>query len=218
MIAPLHITLLGKGKLAQAINKLCQQEEISIVGEERADLLIDCSSPDALWQHVEKALELNTPLIIGTTGWNDSVLEKLRVKNRGSGLPFLYAPNFSIGAMAWLNLMEAAARLLCQEKEYRCAVTEWHHEEKNDAPSGTAKEGLKRITQSWAEEVPVVSLRKGFHPGEHRVIFDSPYETLEIIHSSRNRQGFAKGAVMAARWIIDQPEGVYHIEEVWDAG
>jgi 4-hydroxy-tetrahydrodipicolinate reductase len=162
---------------------------------EDADAYIDFSVADAVLRHVEEACLKRKPIVIGTTGWEKDMqaARQLVEKNKSAAL---YASNFSLGIAHFRALLKEARHLLAG---FEAAGFEIHHNQKKDAPSGTAKSIACDL-----ETPPFSSLRLGSIIGQHEVVFDSPYETITIKHSAKNREGFALGAVHAAEWIHEK--------------
>jgi 4-hydroxy-tetrahydrodipicolinate reductase len=120
-----------------------------------------------------------------------------------NGVPFLHAPNFSLGVAAMRRAAAALAAALAPFREFHPGIVERHHSAKRDAPSGTAKALAADVAHaSGRREVPIVSLRQGGVPGEHTLYFEGEDETVEIAHRARSRAIFAQGAVRAAEWML----------------
>jgi 4-hydroxy-tetrahydrodipicolinate reductase len=126
---------------------------------------------------------------------------KLAVKNGGIGL--VWSPNFSIGVNVFLHLVSEAARRLAPYPEYGAWAWEIHHSAKKDAPSGTLLQLLEEMKKADPKRpVDVSSNRAGAHPGTHEAGFDSAADTITLRHTARSREGFARGALQAARWVV----------------
>ncbi|MCH9627827.1 MAG: 4-hydroxy-tetrahydrodipicolinate reductase [Chlamydiales bacterium] len=161
-----------------------------------ADVCIDFSSASGVVEHIREACEASVPIVIGTTGWETDipVVQTLVEK---SGIAALYAPNFSLGVALFRKLLKEAR---AQLTDYEIAGIEWHHQQKKDAPSGTACAIAKELDMP----TPFSSVRCGSVVGKHSVFFDSLGDTITLTHEAKNREGFALGALKAAEWIIDQ--------------
>ena len=173
-------------------------------------------------------------MVIGTTGLDDSLVEAIRAASRD--IPIVYASNMSIGVNLLFGLVEEAARTL--GSAYDVEIFEMHHRFKKDAPSGTAKAlaaaaaaglgrdpardvvyGRKGLTgERKAGEIGVHALRGGDVVGEHTVIFATLGERIEMTHRCHSRETFARGALCAARFVIDKPNGLFDMKDVLGIG
>ncbi|MED5579580.1 MAG: 4-hydroxy-tetrahydrodipicolinate reductase [Nitrospinota bacterium] len=194
------------------------------------DVLISFATPDATLEHSKIASEKGLSLVIGTTGLDGSQQEEINQISKK--VPCVFAPNMSVGVNVLFRLIKEAASLL--GRNYDIELMEIHHDQKVDSPSGTAvrmgeilceitgktypedivfhREGIigKRVSGS----IGIQTLRGGDVPGEHTAFFFGSGERLEITHRAGNRDNFAAGAVRAANWIVDQPPGLYGMNEV----
>ena len=154
------------------------------------------------------------PLVQGTTGWKDYEDDARRLVAEHDGA-MVFGANFSIGVNVFYRIVEQAARLFAGLEQYQAFIEEQHHARKLDAPSGTALK-LKSVMAEYIKTpIPVASTRAGYIPGTHRVGFDSAADQVTLTHMARSREGFAAGALLAARWIIGR-KGVYEFSEVID--
>ena len=220
-----RVLLIGAaGRMGKTISGLAKGDsEIDLVGQcdfgdlvesamENCDVAIDFSNADAVAEICRAALQYRKPLVVGTTGHSE---EQLRlIEETAQSLPIVFSSNFSIGVnvLFWLT-RKAAERL---GGDFDAKIVETHHKMKKDAPSGTAKtlaEVLKarRKTES---EIPIESIREGDVVGEHTVMFSGPSERLELTHRAASREIFARGALHAAKWITNQPPGLYSMQNV----
>jgi 4-hydroxy-tetrahydrodipicolinate reductase len=223
----MKIGLLGYGKIGKLIEKIAlnQGEEIVAIVDrhpnegfqnqlKKADVLIDFSHADAVRDHINWSIELNKPIVIGTTGWENQ-LEQIRQKVEASSIGCLYSPNFLIGVQLFKQIVAYAAQLVRPFEEFDIAGMELHHNKKLDTPSGTAKALIKQIKACLPDRTcEFNSLRCGHMPGTHTLYFDSPTDTITLIHEARNREGFAYGAIKAAQWIKDK-QGFFTMEDLW---
>ncbi|MFD2191928.1 4-hydroxy-tetrahydrodipicolinate reductase [Pistricoccus aurantiacus] len=195
------------------------------------DVLIDFTAPRVTLANLAFCAEHGKRMVIGTTGLNDEELAKL--DEYQEKLPFMFAPNMSVGVNLTFKLLETAAKALGDEG-YDIEVIEAHHRHKVDAPSGTAlKMGeviadslgrdlkthgvFERVGQCGpreAKEIGFATLRAGDIVGEHTVMFATEGERIEITHKASSRMTFARGAVRAARWVVDKPAGRYAMQDV----
>jgi len=230
----MKIGLLGYGKMGQTIAKSAKERKHEIVytldknmeeGDiEQADVVINFSVPDAAVFNIKKALQLNIPVVCGTTGWLDKfeeVIQFCKEKNTA----FLYSPNFSIGVNLFLKLNDLAARLIEPHKqEYKVSMKEIHHVHKLDAPSGTALSLAKPLLSTdyfkeWElngtglEKLNIEAIREGKVPGKHIVTFRSGVDEISLKHEAFNRDGFAQGAIIAAEWLADK-KGIFTMQDV----
>jgi 4-hydroxy-tetrahydrodipicolinate reductase len=175
-------------------------------------VVIDFSNANATEAVCRACAEHRKALVLGTTGHNAT--QKTSIAASARQIPIVFAANFSVGVNALFALTRRAAELL--GAEYDIDVIEMHHRTKKDAPSGTAKRLVEILADVGEANRPVgtQSIRAGDIVGDHMVIFTGPGERLEMIHRSASRETFATGALRAARWIIDQPAGLYSMENV----
>lgn len=176
---------------------------------------IDFSIPGAVVPTVEKLAPLGVHLAIGTTGWlGDIARVRAAVDEHGIGL--VHGANFSIGVQAFYQIVGRAAKLLAEEEDYDAWLYEAHHKHKLDAPSGTALRLLEHMSQQgYGRPIDVATNRVGAVPGWHEVGFDSEADTIRVRHEARSRVGFARGALRAARWILER-KGMYEFSSVWE--
>jgi 4-hydroxy-tetrahydrodipicolinate reductase len=132
-----------------------------------------------------------------------------------AGGSLVYGANFSLGVNLFYRIVERAAELFQAAEEYAPFIEEAHHSRKRDAPSGTALRLRNILAIKTAREIPVTSTRAGFIPGTHRVGFDGASDQITLTHTARTREGFASGALLAARWIVGR-RGVYEFSEMLD--
>jgi 4-hydroxy-tetrahydrodipicolinate reductase len=166
------------------------------------DVAIDFSIPAAVPRNVEGIAALGVNMVVGTTGWLEHV-DAVKAAVEKSGIGLVWSPNFSIGVNAFLRLVAEAARLLAMESEYGAWAWEIHHSTKKDAPSGTLLRLVDEMKKSgYARPIDVGSNRAGAHPGTHEIGFDSAADTITLRHTARSREGFARGALKAAQWVV----------------
>lgn len=193
-----------------------------------AQVCIEFSQPTAALANLQRIAKLGKPLVVGTTGWyQDLPRARKVVQEKKTGC--VYAPNFSLGLNLYLKVVERTAQLFGFFEDYDVLAMETHHSQKIDSPSGTANKigetllehfpRKKRIvTESLdrpiaPDELHLLAGRAGHFPGTHWVIFDSPADSVELVHRARSRQGFALGAVLAAEWIQGQ-QGFYSFSQM----
>ncbi len=225
----MKFTLLGYGKMGKAIEEVAISRGHSITRDiSKSDLAIDFSHSSAVLGHVKLAAQHKKNIVIGTTGWQDNFTEvKELVESSETGL--LFSSNFSLGVNLFYKIIQSTAQLMNKFDQYDVAGFESHHNQKADAPSGTATELinilLKEIERKEsavndlsnraiaAEELHFPSLRQGAEPGTHRVIFDSGPDTITLEHKARNRTGFAHGAVLAAEFLAGKV-GIFDMNDL----
>jgi 4-hydroxy-tetrahydrodipicolinate reductase len=178
------------------------------------DVAIDFSVGTAVLKNVQACLVAGVPLVEGTTGWKDHEAEARRLIEEHDGA-LVYGANFSIGVNVFYRIVSQAAKLMAGLGQYEAFIEEEHHSRKRDAPSGTALKLKNLMGEHIKVEIPVASTRAGHIPGTHRVGFDSAADQITLEHVARSREGFAAGALLAARWIIGR-KGVYEFSEVID--
>ena len=195
-----------------------------------AQVAIDFTLPAASIRHASLCASQGCAMVIGTTGHDAA--QRGRLEAAGGEIPIVIAPNMSLGVNLLLKLAELAARAL--DEQYDIEIFEAHHRNKVDAPSGTAL-GLGRAAASGRGKtlddlaeyarhgqtgvrergrIGFSVVRGGDIVGEHRLIFAGPGEQVELAHTAQDRSGFARGALVAARWVVGRPPGVYSMLDV----
>jgi 4-hydroxy-tetrahydrodipicolinate reductase len=160
---------------------------------------------------------LRIPIVVGTTGWAEQMaeVESIIAKNDSA---LVWSPNFSIGVNVFTRLVAEAARLLKSEKQYGAWAWEIHHITKKDAPSGTLLQLVEQMKAAGFDRpINTSSNRAGAHPGTHEIGFDSAADTITLRHTARSREGFARGALKAAQWIIGR-KGFFEFSDVLFGG
>ena len=176
------------------------------------DVAIDFSLAGAVLKSVEACALASVPLVEGTTGWtaDEAKARQLMIEHDGA---LVYGANFSVGVNLFYRIVDRAAALFAAVDNYAPFIEEAHHARKRDAPSGTALRLHYLMKQHLQQEIPISSTRAGHIPGTHRVSFDSVADQIMLTHTARSREGFAAGALVAARWILGR-KGVYEFTEV----
>ena len=216
--------LAGKNK----IDRFLTDDKSSIV--ENTDVIIDFTVPEASLFHAKIASEHRIPIVIGTTGLNENQLTELR--DIGKLIPIVYSANFSIGIALMQDLVEDSVKKL--GLDWDIEILESHHNQKVDAPSGTAllignvaaearKQKLHEVMsvsrngiigKRNKDEIGFAVIRGGDIVGEHSIKFFNQSERIEINHLANNRNIFAKGAIRSAIWAIDNEPGFYSLKDV----
>lgn len=183
--------------------------ELSAVGHEQLDVVIDFSHADVTKDLIAWCEEHELPLVSGTTGLNEmsfKALERLSQK-----VAVLWSANMSLGVAVVKTMLASFAEL----KDYDFQIEEIHHRHKKDKPSGTALALQQTLEKAVGKTLPApVSVRAGEIFGIHRVSAYGDEEVIQIEHSALNRKVFARGAAAAAHWIINQPKGFYTVEDM----
>jgi len=227
---PLGLALLGYGKMGRAIAELAPARgfEVRLKLDEYSnangagihaqafqdvDVAIDFTTPTEVVGNVRRVAALGRNLVVGTTGWFDR-LDEVRAIVEEAQVGMVYAPNFSIGVQLFYRAAQAAAEAFRNFSIYSPFIVETHHQFKKDAPSGTALELKRRVAPLYAhQEIPVSSVRAGYFPGTHELGFDSEADTVVLRHTARSRQGFAEGALFAARWVAGK-KGLFPFADI----
>ena len=177
-----------------------------------AEVAIDFTVAQAVGRNIEACLIAGVPLVEGTTGWN-AELDRIKDLVNGKNGALCYGANFSVGVNLFYLVVDFAAQLFAKFEDYETFIEEQHHSRKRDQPSGTALK-LKSIVAARTEkDFSVTATRAGHIPGTHRVGFDAAADQILLEHTARSREGFAAGALLAAKWIIGK-KGVYEFSDV----
>ncbi|OQX82429.1 MAG: 4-hydroxy-tetrahydrodipicolinate reductase [Candidatus Omnitrophica bacterium 4484_49] len=227
----------GHPDIGKDLGELVVGEEKGVIIEEdpykaieKADVLVEFSTPDATLQHLDIAVKLRKKAVVGTTGL-DTDMEK--IKKMAENTAILVSPNMSIGVNVLLKVLPDLVRFL--GGDYDIEIIELHHKRKKDAPSGTAlrlAQAIKQVRTELKEiygrrgvtgprreeELGIHALRLGDVVGEHRVIFAGNEERIELIHTAGSRDIFARGALRAVKYIRDKKRGFYTMDNVLEAG
>jgi len=216
--------IAGTGALNVKIVKKC--EEVI----DAADVIIDFSFPAASIHSIQVSADKGKAIVVGTTGFSQDQKEKIALV--GPKTRCLVAPNMSLGVNLLFRLASQTARIL--GNEYDVEIVEAHHNMKKDAPSGTAQKLAEEIAaalerdlgqaavygrkgmvgQRTREEIGIMAVRAGDIVGEHTVMFVTGGERIELVHRAHSRDAFARGALQAALWLTNQPNGLYDMQDV----
>jgi len=225
-----RLAIVGYGKMGRLIEQLAPEygfetalklDEFNNAGFQGLtpenfrgiDVAVDFSVPDAVRRNVEGIAALGVNLVIGTTGWLEQEPEVRQAVDR-YGIGLVWSPNYSIGVQVFFRLVSEAARLLATQTEYGAWAWEIHHSSKKDAPSGTLRKLVEEMANAgYSRQIDTSSNRAGSHPGTHEIGFDSTADTITLRHVARSREGFARGALKAAQWVIGK-KGFYEFSEV----
>jgi|SRR5687768_3529634 len=178
----------------------------------RHDVAIDFTVGTAVGRNVAACVHAKVPLVEGTTGWQSEKSAILRsVTDHGGAL--IYGANFSVGVNLFYRVVARAGELFARSNDYAPFIEEAHHQQKRDAPSGTALRLHDLLKENIAREIFITSTRAGSIPGTHRVGFDSAADQIMLTHTARSRAGFASGALLAANWIVGRT-GVFEFSDL----
>jgi 4-hydroxy-tetrahydrodipicolinate reductase len=194
------------------------------------DVIINFSSPQASLESLEFANEAGLAVVVGTTGLSPEQIERVKVLSKN--IRCVFSPNMSVGVNVMFKIVQEVAKVL--GPDYDIEIVEAHHRLKKDSPSGTAvklgeliakavgrdfsKVGVYgrrgMVGERTKEEIGMQVIRAGDIVGDHTVLFGGIGERLEIVHRAHSRDNFARGAVRAALWVVNQPNGLYDMQDV----
>jgi 4-hydroxy-tetrahydrodipicolinate reductase len=235
----MKIAIIGYGRMGQEIERLAEKrghEVVMIIDSEsdwqasggqmkEADVAFEFSTPQTAVDNIYRCFDAGVPVVTGTTGWFEDLGDvKKTCAERGQAM--FWSANFSIGVNLYFDLNRYLAKLMSDREEYDISIEETHHILKQDAPSGTAIILANDIIQNigrlekWVKEMPgnpeelgIKSVRTENVPGTHVVKYESENDLIEIIHTAKNRRGFATGALMAAEWLAGK-KGYYEMKDM----
>jgi 4-hydroxy-tetrahydrodipicolinate reductase len=228
----LRLAIVGYGKMGRSIERLASEHDCQVVrifrSSENGDgaaltreslsdveAAIEFTTPLAAPQNVRRLIECGVPVVTGTTGWA-AELAQIRELATEKGVGVVYGPNFSVGLHHFRAVVAEAARRFAREEAYGAWGWEIHHGAKKDAPSGTLLALAEDISRSgYSRPLNLSSNRAGSVPGTHEIGFDSAEDTITLRHAARGRDGFARGAVRAARWLA-RKRGFFEFREIVD--
>jgi 4-hydroxy-tetrahydrodipicolinate reductase len=221
-----NLAIVGYGKMGRLIDQLAPEYGFNVTARidvdrdesfAGADVAVEFSMPSAVLGNIRNVSALHIPMVIGTTAWLAHLAEARALIETNDGA-LVWSPNFSVGVNVFTRLVSEAARLLANEKEYGAWAWEIHHITKKDAPSGTLIQLVDRMKAAgYARNIDTSSSRAGAHPGTHEIGFDSAADTITLRHTARSREGFARGALKAAQWIIGR-KGFFEFTDVLFGG
>ena len=197
-----------------------------------SDVVIDFSYPEGTQNVLKSCKTYKKPIVIGTTGHSETQIEQIKIAS--SSIPIVFSPNMSLGVNVLFKLVDLVTKIFA-DKGYDIEIIEAHHNKKKDAPSGTAKKIMEIIKQikpqtqfvfgrngivgeRSKDEVGVSVIRAGDIVGEHTVLYSTQGERIELKHIATSRETFAKGALLAAKWIVGKPPGLYNMFDVLEIG
>ena len=224
----MRMLIVGHGRMGQLIEALAPEYGVEVAGIVHGasgarqiaegdfgpvDVAVDFTLPDAVPETFPQLAARRISVVIGTTGWQAHEAA-LRTVAEEAGIGVMAAANFSLGMNLFQLVVEEAARLFAPQADFGAWIHELHHDKKKDAPSGTALT-LRTLMEraGFPRGIDTSSSRAGFIPGTHTVGFDGPSETIELTHTVRDRAVFARGALVAARWLAGR-RGWYSMRDM----
>lgn len=226
----MNLAIVGYGKMGHIIERLASEygfetrlrldidnnanfEGLTEANFRDIDAAVEFSTPATAIENIERLAKLGVNVVVGTTGWFDH-LERAHAAVQRAGTGLIWSPNFSVGVSVFSQLVAEAARLLARQPEYAAWGWEIHHSTKKDAPSGTMLALVESMKKNgYAKGIDVTANRAGTHAGTHEIGFDSAADMIIIRHTARSRDGFARGALRAARWLVGK-KGFYDFRAV----
>ena len=234
----MKIALIGYGKMGQKIHSLLSEDsfhevvvirssdELPLLKSEEVEVAIEFTTPESAFHNLSVCIKEGVPVVSGTTGWLDKMKE-IEDLCRDKDGAFLYASNFSIGVNVFFAINKRLGELMNSFRQYECSIHEIHHITKKDAPSGTSitlAEDLIAVNQnykSWKHEpgggqvdsLRISSDRIKDAPGTHIIKYTSAIDDITIAHEAKSREGFARGAILAAEWIQGK-KGFFSMNDV----
>jgi 4-hydroxy-tetrahydrodipicolinate reductase len=199
-------------------------------GLSQSQVLLDFTRPEGTLAHLQACRKLGVKAVIGTTGFNAE--QKAEIAEIAKDIAIVLSPNMSVGVNVTFKLLELAAKAL--NTGYDIEVIEAHHKHKIDAPSGTALKMGEVIAEALGRDlkecgvferhgvtgprdpssIGFATIRGGDIVGDHTVMFAGTGERIEISHKASSREYYAKGSLMAARFLIDKPNGLFDMYDV----
>ena len=217
--------IIGYGRMGKLVEALAPEYGVTIAGTvdvaeaktpqkwPEADVAIDFSVADAVVENVRRLAERRVNVVIGTTGWSAHEADVRRLA-ADAGIGVVAAPNFALGVNLFAALTERAGELFGHRTGFGAWIHEAHHAAKRDAPSGTALLLEAALREGgFSRAIDVSSTRAGSIPGTHTIGFDAAGETITLTHTARDRSGFARGALEAARWVLGR-KGWFNMKDV----
>jgi len=234
------LAIIGYGQMGREIERVAKSQGINVteifeidnpVSSDKDyafDIAIDFSYPENVLANIENVAKLGKNLVVGTTGWYDKIDYVKRIVESYE-IGFLYSSNFSIGVNLFFRIIEYASSLIDKFDDFDIYGNEIHHVRKKDSPSGTARKLAEIIFKNVSRKTELVSsridglisphqlhfssIRGGDVFGEHTIWLDSVSDNIQLTHRAKNRIGFAKGAVEAAKWIYGK-KGFYSFDDM----
>jgi len=224
-----RLAIVGYGKMGRMIERLAPEYGFEVTatisGKDnangqmltpdvlKADAAVEFTRPDIAAENLRRLAGAGIPTVCGTTGWF-AELPQVEAEFEKNGNALVWGANFSVGLNLFREVVAEAARRFAREESYGAWGWEIHHSAKKDAPSGTLLALAQDMKKSgYAREVSLSANRAGTVPGTHEIGFDSAEDTITIRHTARSREGFARGALRAANWVIGK-KGAHEFREI----
>jgi 4-hydroxy-tetrahydrodipicolinate reductase len=213
----MKLAIVGYGKMGRSVERLAPEygcevklrldidnnatfEGMTAENFREIDAAVEFSTPATAIENIERLARLGVNTVVGTTGWLRDI-DRARAAVQQAGTALVWSANFSVGVNLFSQVVADAAQLFARQEEYGGWAWEIHHATKKDAPSGTLLALVERMKKSgYDRPIDAGSSRAGVHPGTHEIGFDSADDTITIRHTARGRDGFARGALRAAKW------------------
>jgi 4-hydroxy-tetrahydrodipicolinate reductase len=226
----MNLAIVGYGKMGRLIDQLAPEygfdvklrldinnnskfEGLTQENFRGIDAAVEFSTPSSATGNIERLAGMGVNTVIGTTGWFGEI-ERARAAVQKAGTGLVWSPNFSVGVSVFMQLVSEAARMMARQPEYGAWAWEIHHATKKDAPSGTLLALVERMKrEGFKKPIDTSSSRAGAHPGTHEIGFDSAADSITLRHTARSREGFARGALRAARWVAGK-KGFFDFREI----
>ncbi|HXM99052.1 MAG TPA: dihydrodipicolinate reductase C-terminal domain-containing protein [Candidatus Dormibacteraeota bacterium] len=233
------LAIIGYGKMGRLIAQLAPEygfevratftsaniSSLSVAALNGASIAVEFSEPAAAPENIRRLAALGVDCVSGTTGWF-AQLPAVREFLQHANSSLVYGANFSIGVNVFFQIVAEAAARFSRHVDYQAWGWEIHHRAKKDAPSGTLlRLREEMLAAGFSGPMELSSSRAGAHPGTHEIGFDSPGDTITLRHTARSREGFARGALQAARWLTrnkrtqdkgTQDKGIFEFREILD--
>jgi 4-hydroxy-tetrahydrodipicolinate reductase len=224
------LAIVGYGKMGRLIEQLAPEYGFAVCSKFNSennpdghglspeslrgvDVAVEFSTPHTAARNIRQLAAAGVHAAVGTTGWLEQLPEaREAVTQRGTGL--VWGPNFSVGMNLFLQAVAYTAELFARQQEYDAWGWEIHHAAKKDAPSGTLRKLAEEMRAGgYDRPISLSANRAGGHPGTHEIGFDSIADTITLRHTTRSREGFARGALLAARWVAGK-KGMFEFREI----
>jgi 4-hydroxy-tetrahydrodipicolinate reductase len=225
----LGLAIVGYGKMGRLIEQLAPEYGFGVRAKfdsknnsggdgltrgalQGVDVAVEFSTPHNAARNIEQLAAAGIDAAVGTTGWFDQLPVAQRAVTEG-GTGLVWAPNFSVGVNLFLQAVTYTAALFAHQREYEAWGWEIHHSAKKDASGTLRKLAEDMRAGGYERQISLSSNRAGAHPGTHEIGFDSLADTITLRHTARSREGFARGALRAARWVAGK-KGLFEFREI----